>query len=123
MSLFCLITKNRCECVRTPVDYNWQKLIFARNHYTKKSRIRILNILSYMSSGIWNFYYFSKVSVRLRIIKHGQAVHVKRRRHFLGVLFVLAGWLEVLQVSSDTQSYNVFSALSIKDIVLLLYMP
>jgi hypothetical protein len=40
--------------------------------------------------------YFSKVSVRLPIIQHEQAVRVKRRRHFLGVLFVCVGWLEVL---------------------------
>jgi hypothetical protein len=40
--------------------------------------------------------YFSKVSVRLPIIQHEQAVHVKRRRHFLGALFVRVGWLEVL---------------------------
>ena len=40
--------------------------------------------------------YFSKVSARLPIIQHEQAVHVKRRRHFLGVLFVCVGWLEVL---------------------------
>ena len=46
-------------------------------------------------------YYFSTVSVRRSVIQHEQTVRVKRRRHFLGVLFVRAVWLDVLQVSWD----------------------
>ena len=61
--------------------------------------------------------------MRLSFIQHEQAVHVKRRRHFLGVLFVLVGLLKLCRYlgTSNKVAMFFFIAVSIKGSQLLLY--